>query len=272
MGTRFFSMSFSSTVCFLVFFTNVTVSAGLFINEFMPLNETTLQDEFEEFDDWLELFYDGDTVINLRGFGISDRRGTPHRYVIDGDLFISPGGFALIWCDGDSGQGIAHTNFRLSASGEWIGISAPLSSGGAIIDSMSFPAMEADFSFGRFCDSCDSIGILPYPTPLSSNNYTEISEKISRPEKLSLDISPNPFNSSVRISWVDKGLINQTPTIEIFDIMGKRVVDTFFPYDNEKENTFEFFWSPEKSLPSGIYVVRASNGDESISKNMIYLK
>ena len=31
---------------------------------------------------------------------------------------INPGGFLLIWCDDDSSQGLLHTNFKLSSTGE----------------------------------------------------------------------------------------------------------------------------------------------------------
>jgi hypothetical protein len=75
-------------------------------------------------------------------------------------------------------------------------------------------------------------------------------------------------------------------TVEIFDIAGWRVAE--MPDDGtvgvvrerpEKEGRFanrpynrEYIWQPEKSLPSGVYLVRARLGGEAITKRVVYLK
>jgi len=118
---------------------------GLCINELMALNDTTICDSIGEYDDWVELYFEGYSTINLRGCGFSDNPAEPFRYLFDDDLFMSPGDYILIWCDNDPEQGVEHTNFRLSAAGEWIGIYSPASSGGSLLDSMSFPMLEPIF-------------------------------------------------------------------------------------------------------------------------------
>jgi hypothetical protein len=237
----------------------------------MALNDTTICDSIGEYDDWVELYFEGYSTINLRGCGFSDNPAEPFRYLFDDDLFMSPGDYILIWCDNDPEQGVEHTNFRLSAGGEWIGIYSPASSGGSLLDSMSFPLLETDISYGRFCDGCDSICVLPYPTPQSLNNYTIIYEKICKPERLSLSTYPNPFNSAVKIS-VGEGLVPSR--IEIFDING-RIVDDLSPLTRgvaPEAMGCVLVWKPDASVGSGVYLVRAKVADNETTKRIVYLK
>ncbi len=102
------------------------------------------------------------------------------------------------------------------------------------------------------------------------------------PEELSINVSPNPFNSVITISVDCRGLINQTPTVEILDLAGRKVaeipvVDGFpVPSSNGRGDRaptdYEFVWQPDESVGSGTYLVRAKFGDSEISKRIIYLK
>jgi len=59
-----------------------------------------------------------------------------------------------------------HTNFKLSASGEWVALVDP---GGAIVDSLGFGQQFADISFGREADHIFNVGYLKHPTPAAAN-------------------------------------------------------------------------------------------------------
>ncbi|RKZ29428.1 hypothetical protein DRQ36_08670 [bacterium] len=83
-----------------------------------------------------------------------------------------------------------------------------------------------------------------------------------KPERLSVGIEPNPFNSACRIS-VPKNAI-----IKIFDINGRIVYET---HVGAYRNT-PVIWRPDKSLGSGVYLVRAKIGDKSITKRMVLVK
>jgi len=80
-------------------------------------------------------------------------------------------------------------------------------------------------------------------------------------ERMSIITSPNPFNSSVSIS------IPEDCNIEIYDVKGSLVADLDFQRAN---NTV--IWSPEASVESGVYFVRVSNGKETTTCRIIYLK
>jgi hypothetical protein len=92
---------------------------------------------------------------------------------------------------------------------------------------------------------------------------------------------PNPFNSAVRIS-VGEGLVPSR--VEIFDISGRRI-ETLRPSATSldkggEENTLlfkggqggSFTWTPDESIGSGVYLVRAKVSGESVTKRVVYLK
>ena len=91
-------------------------------------------------------------------------------------------------------------------------------------------------------------------------DYTGIAEAVT-PEHFAISAYPNPFNSAVTISV---GAIHELPLqIEIFDINGKHIT---------KFSKNESIWRPLESVSSGIYLIRATNGINSISKRVLYIK
>ncbi len=98
---------------------------------------------------------------------------------------------------------------------------------------------------------------------------TGIGETRNLPDNSSLDIYPNPFNSTVTIA-VGAGF---TPaSFEVFDINGKIIEEIPHVHLNKGSSGGSFTWTPDESVGSGVYFVRASVGDENITKQVIYLK
>ncbi|GEM_PF-3170218 len=102
--------------------------------------------------------------------------------------------------------------------------------------------------------------------------YNSIEEQ-PLPKEITLSAHPNPFNSAVTIT-ID---CNTPLQIEIFDLNGRRVAEmpeygtvgaglkpsrsSIVAQKGGSETTSlrngEFIWSPDNSLPSGVYLVRA---------------
>ncbi len=80
-----------------------------------------------------------------------------------------------------------------------------------------------------------------------------------KPQVCELEILayPNPFNSSCRID------VNRSSEIEILDTKGRVIY---------RSKDAHFIWKPDRNIRSGIYFVRASNGEVSITKRILYLK
>jgi hypothetical protein len=115
-----------------------------------------------------------------------------------------------------------------------------------------------------------------------SSDLTNIEEHGSLPSELRIDVYPNPFNSSVKISVETRHA--SSLQIEIYDIAGKLVgtpCGTNAPLSplsrgtdtNAKhEGQGVYVWRPAPSVPSGVYLVRAKIGNSEIAKRIVYLK
>jgi len=122
----------------------------LVINEFMASNGTVLADEFDEFDDWIEIFNFGEDPVNLNGLYITDDIDYPgkHRFFSGtGSYYLQPRDYVLFWADGQPEQGIFHLGFKLSAEGEEIAIYTAADQ--LLIDSLTYSQQYYDVSKGR---------------------------------------------------------------------------------------------------------------------------
>ncbi len=145
----------------------------VFINEWMADNTRTLADPVDgNFEDWFELWNAGSEAVDLGGYYLTDTLDNPFKFRIPetGQYVIPPGGFLLVWADGESNQNSTnnpqlHVNFALSKAGEAIGLFTPE---GTPVDVVVFGPQITDVSQGRFPDGGANIYFMP-PTPLAPN-------------------------------------------------------------------------------------------------------
>ncbi len=123
------------------------------INEFNAANRSGWVDEDDEETDWIELWNFGDTPIELDGWSLSDDADNPGKFVLPART-LAPGSYLVIAASGkdrapdDSGE--IHTNFKLAASGEFLGLFPPeLPRVAADQLEPEFPQQRNDFSYGR---------------------------------------------------------------------------------------------------------------------------
>ena len=162
----------------------------LVVNEFMADNDSILADEAGEFDDWIELYNTGLVSLDVGGMCLTlgplaqgqraDDLSDPCQWRIpDGPWSLGPGtkgtarvpggGFLLIWADDDPEQGPLHATFKLSASGEEIGLFDKDIFGNAPIDTLTYETQTTDVSYGRAIDGGTSWITFTVPTPGYSN-------------------------------------------------------------------------------------------------------
>jgi hypothetical protein len=120
--------------------------ADIVINELMPVNSTTVTDEYAEYDDWIELFNLSASTIDLSGYFLSDNKKELSKWQFPDGTEIAGNGYLIIWADGDSTQIGLHTNYKLSSTGEDVVLSDP---DNTIIDKVSFPAQSQELSYSR---------------------------------------------------------------------------------------------------------------------------
>lgn len=142
------------------------------ISEFVASNDSSLQDGFGASPDWIEIHNAGDTAVDLIGYHLTDNFADPTRWTFDSSTILDPGAYLVVFASGNTipdPEGNLHTNFSLSASGEYLGFYAPdgtvLSEFGSA--TTNYPALQGDEAFGVAFDSTTTAVV----TPTSSAQY-----------------------------------------------------------------------------------------------------
>lgn len=148
---------------------------ALVINEFVASNNSSsgIKDEHNEYEDWIEIYNFGDTPINLAGMYLTDNLDSPTKWQIPygypSQTTVPADGFIRFWADEETGDGPLHANFKLSASGEEIGL---FLNADTMVDSIVFGEQATNISYGRYPDADDYWRFFAVTTPLADNNGT----------------------------------------------------------------------------------------------------
>jgi hypothetical protein len=157
-----------------------THGSMLFINEFMASNTSAsgIHDPHGDYDDWIEIYNLGDTSVDMAGMYLTDNLTSPTKFHIptgySSQTTIPAGGFLIFWADDETTQGPLHTNFKLSGSGEEIGLFD--TDGATPIDTIVFGEQTTNVSYGRYPDAEENWRFFPIPTPVADNNGAYLGE------------------------------------------------------------------------------------------------
>lgn len=222
----------------------------LYINEFMAQNNTTITDEFGEYEDWIEIYNPGPDSVNLGEYYLTDRLEEPVQWALP-DTMLAPESCLLIWADNDGWQGPLHAGFKLSADGELIALHKEEETGGTYpgpddidpIDLVFFGPQTADRSRGRIFDADYRWTYPESPSPgVSNGTYEGVAEESARLILgTRLQTHPNPFRERISMS-----LGGEAPggALEIYDVQG-RLCRRFEPRRGQSE------WVWDGRLPGG---------------------
>jgi len=126
-------------------------SNKIIISEFMAVNSNGIVDEDLEHSDWLELYNNSASTIDLAGWYLSDNATNLKEWQFP-SITIPKGGYMVVFASGknriDPTKSL-HTNFKLSGSGEFLAISEPDSTISSSYSPM-FPAQRQDVSYGLY--------------------------------------------------------------------------------------------------------------------------
>ena len=210
--------------------------------------------------------------------------------IVNNPTYVYPSGMG--WADSvkyNFISGAFHSTTATSAD-DWslIGAAGPVDISPGVADTFVYAIVAGDDS-ADFAANVDTARAHLFEV-LSAENGDYI-----KPSALSLDVYPNPFNSSVKIIVSDgRGLACQTlSNIKVYDLRGNVVYcrrglptsntpnTSNTSIDNSSENRhremspteYQFIWLPDKSVSSGIYFVRArAENGKSIMKKILYIK
>ena len=160
----------------------VNSGQGVHINEFLAANSyTSIDPDFGQFSDWIELYNYSNQEIDIGGYHLSDDKKSLDKYPIPKGTTIPSHGYKIIWADKkNSDKKDIHTNFKLSAKNDSIIFS---DAGLNIIDDITFIKQKSDIS----ASFVDGKMLFFNPTLKSANKNPNSSSKKSKKPDFSID-------------------------------------------------------------------------------------
>lgn len=222
------------------------------INEFMATNKTIASDETDTFEDWIELYNNASTSINLFGHHLSDDRDNLGKFTFPKNTMIAPKGYLAIWADEDATtKTFVHCNFKLSGAGEAIYLS---NANGVLLDSIVFGAQLVDESMGRCPNGLGAFYHIVKPTFQRANYCVGVDVVSDESYGLQMDISPNPADGELSISTSSNIFAGQE--MYIYSVTGVLMYHDRLSASN-KINTS--LWN------NGIYMLKIGNESHKVA-------
>lgn len=169
---------------------------SLVINEVMTSNAATISDEDGDFEDWIELYNGGNTVLDLSGYGLSDDPDSLFKWTFP-QRSIAPNSYLLVWASDKNrrpASGPVHTNFKISAGNETVILTRP---DGQRLDSLPILEQRTGIAYGRLPNGDEQWAYLVNPTPGAANTGPGYS-RLLRPVQAS---HPDGFyNQDIQLS------------------------------------------------------------------------
>lgn len=163
----------STQLCYFIFLSMMTqaVVAQVVINEFSASNKDALFDNYNDNEDWIELYNIGSEAVDLGGYYLSDKDDNPTKWEIPQGISIGANEHLLFFASGrdEVSNGNIHTNFKLTQmKQEFVVFAAP---SGAVLDmiEMAEPSQK-NHSRGRLSDGVGEWGIFTNPSPNQANS------------------------------------------------------------------------------------------------------
>ena len=265
----------------IIIITSQSIYSQLVINEFMASNDTTISDNFGEFDDWIEIVNISPDTVNLYGWYLSDNDSDLLKHQISDSINIAPDSIFILWADDDLEQGWSHLNFKLAMTGEEIIITDPSL---LLIDSVSFGLQQTDISFGRFPNYTGSWAIMSHATP-SELNMPHDSSQYSPPGIVSHDsglysdfinVTIETESDSINIYYSLDGSFPHIPYSDSFLILETtvlRINTTMQGFLPSQVQTYHYILNTNYTLPTMSLVVEPDDfpiGEQEYNLHVAY--
>ena len=241
---------------------DIIFTAGdLVINEFMADNENFITDQDGDYDDWIELYNNGDSEISLEGYYLSDDATDPDKWMFP-DTLISAGGYLIVWADKDEEQEGLHASFKLSASGESVILSNESS---VVIDEISYLEQFADTTYGRYVNGTgDFIYMMPTFEYANNNVLTTLFEGGDQNSFELKQNYPNPFSTSTTIDFI----LEDNAYVELKIYNGNGMVLAVLASQNLSSGEYSYQWNYQ-GVSKGFFLYSLTVDGVTTVKKMI---
>ncbi len=218
-----------------------SVDVGIVINEYQAINQTTADDQWGGFEDWIEFYNNSSQPINLGGYFLSDEFGNPTSFEFP-DTVMQPGGYLIVWCDMGLMEPGLHTFFFLGGDGDDIIFSNPDT---VTIDYVRFEQQISDDSEGRYPNGTGPFVCMAPTWQANNGPFLGLHDAVDPSGKLK--IWPNPAQGSTRIAWND----SESAILRLFDLQGREAAN-YQLRNGEQEIDIN-------GMDAGIYILQVNN-------------
>lgn len=146
------------------------LAADPVISELLAANDGSLQDEDGEFADWIEINNRGDQAIDLAGWYLTDDEEDLTKWQFPSH-FLQAGEYLVVFASGkdrDISGNQFHTNFAMSADGEYLALVQPDGQTIASEFAPEFPPQRDDVSYGIGSEYLATTELVGFGSPVDA--------------------------------------------------------------------------------------------------------
>jgi hypothetical protein len=214
----------------------------------MASNASSAQDETGAFADWIELYNNNASPVDLSGFYLSDDSTNIAKWQFPAGTTIGANGYLILWADQDILDGPLHCNFKLSALGEEVILSdAQLNS----VDRVIFGPQTTDLGYARIPNGSGNFIIQTHTFNANNEGNTAIEALTA---EIDMTAFPNPTGNNLQVLI---SVLRDKEPLLIYSQLGVLVLQQQAYNDNSLDLTH---------FPTGIYFLKYADKVIKISK------
>lgn len=156
-----------------------SLHAQVLINEYSCSNWKLTTDNYDSYEDWIELYNISTTPVNIGNYCLSDKVSQPTKWRFPANTIINGNSRLLVWASGrnvSSGTN-HHTNFVLTQTKLPTEYIVFADANGDIIDQKAIEVTQMHHSHGRNPDGGQVWSVYLTPTPSVSNNPSSAKQR-----------------------------------------------------------------------------------------------
>lgn len=235
---------------------------GLYLNEISGQEQSAYPDNFGEYEDWIEIYNASGQDINFGALFFTDdlenltksqvRQNNPD------STSISAHGYKVLFADGELDQGILHLDFRISASGEELGLVQLVGLDTVTLDRVVFGGFSAGASLGRRMD-----GGIPWEAQEFTPGGTNVSLDLEIQEEFYANVYPNPARDILYIAFSTplEGIVG----VQVVNALGQLILSEvrrdYLPGERIAMDV--------STLEAGVYFLKLRSGQLSSVKRIV---
>ncbi|NDP20500.1 MAG: T9SS type A sorting domain-containing protein [Paludibacter sp.] len=143
-------------------------NAQIVISEILASNKNSIKDQFGQNSDWIELYNNSTTTINLLNWTLTDDSTQPNKWGFP-SVNLAPGQYMIVFASDNNIKEplpYLHTNFKLTASGEYLA----LYNNSGILVSGIIPGFPQQYEDVSYCLVDGEYIYINTPTPWAANS------------------------------------------------------------------------------------------------------